>query len=237
MYCKIIYDSMVIDIISNPRWVVWLKKSGRFLPTDPMSANGIVSSDGLVVFNIGGRSVFDGYSEDFKTVSVVEISDNEYNCLKAQITDKTIDANGAEVTLPELAVRKIIDMSQQCEGIIVSGFDIVLSDGISHHFSLQLPDQLKISKLSDRAVAGENFLPYHADNEPCRIFPANDIIAINAMMEGVVEYHTTYFNSLKMYISSLTDKNEINNIKYGMDIPEGYQSDVLKLILSGVLGG
>lgn len=237
MYYKIVYDFIVIDIISNPRWVRWLKNSRRFLFTDPTSANGLVSSDGSCVFNLENRGAFDGYKENYKTVSFVEIPENEYNYLKSQITEKTIDADGVEIPLRDLIPKKIVDMSQQCEATINAGFDIVLSDGISHHFSLHLPDQLKISKLREKAVEGEKFLPYHADNEPCKFYPAKDIIAINAMMEATIEYHTTYFNSLKMYIGSLTDKNEIIDFKYGSEIPEGYQSDVLKLMLSVAEGG
>lgn len=116
------------------------------------------------------------------------------------------------------------------------GFDIVLSDGISHHFSLQIPDQLKISKLNDRAKAGESFLPYHADNEPCKVYSAEDIMAINTTMETIIEFQTTYFNSLKMYINSMTSKDDIINVRYGIEIPEGYHSEVLALMLSAMGG-
>lgn len=237
MYYKVIYDFVVIDIITCPRWVIWLKKSGRFMMTDQISASGILSSDGLTVFNIDGRGLFEGYLNEYETVTVVEISEDEYNCLQSQMKVKAIGADGTEIPLSKITAKKIGEMSQKCEDRIVKGFDIVLSDGISHHFSLQLPDQLKITKLNDRAISGDDFLPYHADNEPCKIYSANDITAINAKMEGVVEYQTTYFNSLKMYINSLTDIMEIINIRYGMDIPAEYQSEVLKLLISDFNGG
>ena len=59
---------------------------------------------------------------------------------------------------------------------------------------------------------------------------------INRTMESIIEYQTTYFNSLKMYINGMTDKDDVLNVKYGVEIPEGYQSDVLKLLLAR-LGG
>ena len=127
-------------------------------------------------------------------------------------------------------------MSQCCEGEITKGFDIVLSDGISHHFSLQIADQIKISKLNDRAMAGESFLPYHADNEPCKIYSADDIRAINSAMEYIVEYQTTYFNSLKMYISGMTSKDDIINVTYGTEIPDGYRSEVLSMMIAAAIG-
>ena len=45
-----------------------------------------------------------------------------------------------------------------------------------------------------------------------------------------ITYHTTYFNSLKAYIKSLRSINTISKVRYGMDIPERYQSDVWKEI-------
>ena len=52
MFCKIVYNHIVIDIIDDPRWVIWANKSGRFLLTDETTANGIVASNGLEVFHI-----------------------------------------------------------------------------------------------------------------------------------------------------------------------------------------
>ena len=237
MFYKIVYEHIVIDIICNPHWVIWANKSGRFVLTDETSANGIVSSDGSEVFHLSGTKDFLNYQDDYKSVAVVEISEAEYLSLKAQITENAISESGDTLSIEQLIANKVEEMSQTCEDIITAGFDIVLSDGIKHHFSLQLPDQLKITKLNDRAVAGEAFLPYHADNEPCKIFTAQDIMAINTTMEHIVEYQVTYFNSLKMYIRGMTDKNDIINVKYGVEIPEGYQSEVWKLFVSKQIGG
>lgn len=48
----------------------------------------------------------------------------------------------------------------------------------------------------------------------------------------LVSYNTTYCNSLNMWIKAETDSSVIENISYGIDIPETYQSDVLKQYLS-----
>lgn len=47
-----------------------------------------------------------------------------------------------------------------------------------------------------------------------------------------VSYNTTYCNSLNMWIKAETDSTVIESIYYGIDIPETYQSDVLKKYLS-----
>lgn len=125
---------------------------------------------------------------------------------------------------------KIEEMSNACNQVIVSGIDVELSDGETHHFSLEIPDQLKISKLNDRAKSGNNELPYHADGETCRFYKPEDIVAINTAMENVIEFHVTYFNSLRDYIDSMTDIEVIQSVQYGLEIPVDYQSEVLKAL-------
>ena len=235
MFFKIVYNSVVIDIIKNPRWVMWARRVARFVESDPLTANGIVSHGGAI-YHIDGTAPFSGNNNEYKTVIPVEITEHEFHCLESQIVDKAISSSGDEVSLGELIESKINEMSRCCEVEITKGFDIVLSDGISHHFSLQITDQIKISKLNDRAMAGESFLPYHADNEPCKIYSADDIRAINSAMEYIVEYQTTYFNSLKMYISGMTSKDDIINVTYGTEIPDGYRSEVLSMMIAAAIG-
>ena len=43
-----------------------------------------------------------------------------------------------------------------------------------------------------------------------------------------VTFHVTYFRDLRIYIRALQEKTELENVIYGMYIPEEYQSDVLK---------
>lgn len=113
-----------------------------------------------------------------------------------------------------------------------SAFDITLSDKKSHHFSLEVADQLKISKLNDRANAGITVLPYHADGESCKFYTKDEVVALNTAMENCIEFQTTYFNSLRDYIESMTDINDVCAVEYGVDIPEAYQSEVLKMLYS-----
>lgn len=232
MFYKIIYNRIVIDAISEPRWVIWIGQRKQFMLTDKSTANGVVSSDCSEVYHIEGKKSFDKRTEKSKTVSVRMIDESEYHAIMSQKIDAIISESGSIISMAQLKSDKLNDISKRCEQSIMQGFDIVLSDGIQHHFSLKLTDQLKISKLNDKAVSGESFLPYHADDEPCKIYTAEDIIAINHQMECIIEYHTTYFNSLKIYINNMTDKNDIINLQYGDDIPENFQSDVLKIFVA-----
>lgn len=232
MFYKIIYNHIVIDILSDPMWVVWSRNNMFFVPSDITTANGVVASNHNDVYHISGTPEFVGRDEESKTVDVQRIHEAEYLSLKFQLVENAVNEDGTKMSLHELIESKVAEMSAACENEITKGFDIVLSDGVQHHFSLQLPDQLKITKLNDRAVSGETFLPYHADNEPCKIFNADDIIVINKTMEHIVEYQVTYFNSLKMYIRGMTNKDDVLAVEYGIEIPEGYQSDVMKLFVA-----
>lgn len=133
----------------------------------------------------------------------------------------------SEDSIASIKDAKIDEMNNACNLAIVAGIDIELSDGEIHHFSLEIPDQLKISKLNDRAKAGIEELPYHADGETCKFYAPEDVIAINTAMENSIEFHVTYFNSLRDYINSMTDIDEVCAVQYGIEIPVEYQSEVL----------
>ena len=47
-----------------------------------------------------------------------------------------------------------------------------------------------------------------------------------------VSYHTTYCNAVNMWISGTQSTDEIQQIYYGADVPEQYQSDVLKAYIA-----
>ena len=47
-----------------------------------------------------------------------------------------------------------------------------------------------------------------------------------------VTWHVTYFRDLRIYIRSLESKEEVEQVTYGMNIPEAYQSEPLKAMLA-----
>lgn len=92
-------------------------------------------------------------------------------------------------------------------------------------------DQLNLITLTDLVSSGETSIAYHADNELCKFYSAEDIACITNYATQFKTYHVSYFNSLKAYIEALEDVKEISSIEYGTDIPEEYQSEVLKTLL------
>lgn len=190
-------------------------------------------------------------NEDVQTklVEVVEIEKEEYDKLYSSVEtgEEIIISDEENIQEPEFSPdlddntvatiswikeNKIKAMSNICEQTITNGFDIILSDNQTHHFSLSVQDQLNLISLSTMVSSGMTLIPYHADNELCKEYSVEDINLIINQATFFKTYHTTYFNSLKSYINSLNSVDTISIIEYGMEIPEEYQSDVLKSLLA-----
>ena len=43
-----------------------------------------------------------------------------------------------------------------------------------------------------------------------------------------MSYHVTYFRDLRIYIRSLSEEEDVQNVYYGMPIPIEYQSEPLR---------
>lgn len=164
-----------------------------------------------------------------------ELPEEKYQeLLEAWGNEPTVDEVTFEIPAPTVEEQKaalIARMSEKCNATIINGFDMVLDDNETHHFSLKTEDQLKIQALGLKAKSGETVLPYHADGEPCRFFSVQEILNLNVQMESIIEYQTTYFNSLRDYINSLSSVEDLKTVEYGMPIPVEYQSEVLKVLL------
>lgn len=152
--------------------------------------------------------------------------------IEPQIDKWVSYANRTSIDALTLAKEKTIAaMSQICNATIRAGFSVELSDGERHHFSLEMTDQLMISRLAAKVAAGASTVAWHADGEDCQFFFAADIERINAMMESLIDYHTVYFNSLRRWIRSVETMEELSTINYGDSIPAEFQSEVLHWIL------
>ena len=162
-----------------------------------------------------------------------ELSKDKWNELIAVWGDKPTveDIEIPEPDLEDVKTDLINQMSNECNKTILNGVDLLMPDGKTYHFSMQIEDQLKIQALALKAANGETVLPYHADGEPCRFFTVEEISALNQAMESLITFETTYFNSLKTYINSIENIDDLSAIKYGIAIPEKYQSEVLKQLI------
>ena len=134
-------------------------------------------------------------------------------------------------TLEECKTAKKQEISQACEQIIYAGISVTLADGVVEHFALTEHDQLNLFGKQAQLAAGAEQLEYHSDGKPCRYYSAADMQSIIAAAMQHVSYHTTYCNALNMWVVGCETAEELQQIFYGADVPEEYQSEVLKAYL------
>ena len=140
------------------------------------------------------------------------------------------------LTLAELQAAKKAEVSAACEQIIYAGITVDLPDG-PEHFSLTEKDQINLFGKQAQLAAGADQLEYHQDGHPCRYYSAAEMQQIITAAMEHASYHTTYCNSLNMWIAGTGTAEELDAIFYGADIPEEYQSEVLRDYLTKIMEG
>ena len=137
-------------------------------------------------------------------------------------------------TLKEFKTAKKQEISQACEQIIYAGISVTLADGTVEDFALTEHDQLNLFGKQAQLKAGADRLEYHSDGQFCKYYNAVDMQTIITAATQHVSYHTTYCNSLNMWVAGTESADELQQIYYGADVPEQYQSDVLKDYLAEI---
>ena len=249
-YYKLVVENRVIGAVSSDDFRRYLSKHRVILVAD--EANGsYIELNGDFYRDNWMLPPTDSVIQ-FTEAKVLSITEEEYNALKQaeesgedlpveeeepveevyeEPAEEEVDPI-TEATIEYVRDKKIKAMSAACNHTIVGGFDIALSDGETHHFSLTTQDQLNFISLASMIANGETEIPYHADGELCVFYSAEDMSAVIEEATNFKTYHVTYFNSLRNYIQSLDDIEVIAAIVYGAEIPEQYQSDVLKALIA-----
>ena len=250
-YYKLISGTNIVGIATSPDFRRFQKKHKIILICDEQAAQYVQYKDILYHDNWMLPITSDLYK--YESAEVIQIDEQEYNTLKAALETEDeivvepetpveeapeyVDPNDV-ITVDYVKNMKVAEMSKTCNKVITNGFDIVLSDGNVYHFSLTTQDQLNLITLSSMVASGETQIPYHADGELCRFYSAEDINTIITTATQFKTYQVSYFNALKAYVESMTDIETIGAVTYGMEIPAEHQSDVLKVLLAGmVIGG
>lgn len=242
MYYKIVNDNTILGVATSDDLIRYQLLHKMYLLASESSAEAIICNG--VIYRADWMLQFAAPTE-FVAADIVSIDEEEYNALVAAFeTNEKIEIEAEEpidniteevpeeMTVAFIKDAKIKEMKSTCRSTIENGIDVVLSDGETYHFSLTTQDQLNLTTLSAMVSAGETSIPYHADNEPCKYYSVEDILIIITEAKNHIAYHTTYYNSLKLYISSLRSINTISAIVYGCEIPEKYQSEVLVTLLN-----
>lgn len=137
-------------------------------------------------------------------------------------------------TLEELQAAKKQEVNAACNKTIVEGFDVELSDGQIHHFTMKEEDQIAFLTCLVLISKGETAIPWHpngSSTQPCVFYSTDDMQKITDAAYEHRTFHTTYCNSLKIWVEATETAEELQEIYYGADVPETYQSDVLKAYL------
>ena len=165
------------------------------------------------------------------------LPDSDIGKLKKQMAEieervgKVIPPQKEPESLEEWQASKKQEVSAACEAIIYAGVNVTLTDGAVEHFSLTEHDQINLFGKQAQLAAGAEQVEYHADGQPCRYYPAADMRTIIEAAMFHVSYHTTYCNALNVWLAACQTVEEVKEIFYGADVPEEYQSEVLKAYL------
>lgn len=122
-------------------------------------------------------------------------------------------------------------VGEACTETIYSGIDVTLYNGVTEHFSLTATDQTNIqSQLGSIMNFGLKSVAYHADGQNCRKYDYVDFLRIALYASKHVLEHTTYCNFLNNHIRSLSSKEEVLAVQYGMPLSDEEMAQIAKII-------
>lgn len=120
------------------------------------------------------------------------------------------------------AVRQEIGLS--CSAAIYAGVDVG-----KLHYSLTEHDQTEIMAQYTTVKEGAAAVPYHADGELCRMYPAEEFAALAQAATAHIFYHRTYCNHVNAWIGR-ADLDELAGITYGTELPEDLAASMAAII-------
>ncbi len=240
-YYKIVIGKEIKGVINSFNF--FIENNGKLISSTD-SLGQFVECDGILYRDYWMPPIPNNRRQ-YLNASISEITQEEYFAyLKAKQNNEIIIIEEEEEEQPEIVqtpepeepdemleyirASKLNETSHACRATIESGFDIELR-GINKHFSLDVQDQLNLITLSEMAKT-QTLIPYHADGEECVFYTNEEINEIVETATSFKIYHTTYYNALKTYINALETIEEIAAITYGVEIPDEYKSDVLKVL-------
>ncbi len=119
----------------------------------------------------------------------------------------------AVVSLDDVKVNKIKELSKQANDIITNGFDLDIN-GESKHFSLEVHDQQNIIAICQYLLSHEEVSEYmcHADNEDMKLYSRENIFAIRDKMIETITNVVEDYHKKRNIVNSLKTIEEVNNI-------------------------
>lgn len=125
---------------------------------------------------------------------------------------------------------KLEELSVACNNAINAGTQVQLTDGSTEPFTYGLVDQSNVSEMFNAVLLGATQYPYHANDDDCRMYSAQDIVTIYATLSAFKTGQTTYHNQLKSYVKTLSTQEEIEAVTYGQELTGNYLSNYDELM-------
>lgn len=113
-------------------------------------------------------------------------------------------------------VRSVIkqEIGIACTAAIYAGVEVA-----GKRYSLTEHDQTELMAQLQTIKEGAAAVPYHADGELCRMYPAGEFAIVAKAATEHVFYHRTYCNHLNAWINRAALK-ELHTIAYGAELPK-----------------
>lgn len=201
--------------------------SGEFLIDEPLSELTCITKEGGRHFEIEGSS-------ELKQGDIFLYRYEKGKVVKK--TEKDIQKEEEALLFPIAKENKLKEIKETCDAVVEKGFTISTSEG-DKSFSLTQKDQINLMGLSARLQSGDPSLakgvPYHANGDLCKPWSIEEFTAIANTATSFVFYHTTYVNHLKAYILRIDNTEELEQVWYGMPLPEDLENQ-MKELLGGV---
>lgn len=247
IYYKILNENGFVGIGTENELLKYQKKHGILLSCGSKDAQFIGLNDEIYHDDRWMKPI-DEINIVHLDAEVYGITEEEYNTLAAAIeTGEQIEGIleeeeqmpveeveelplQEEITVDFVREVKTKEMSIACNRAITDGFDIELSDGELHHFSMTLQDQTNLADAQTQIIGGASEIAYHADGEDYRMYSADEMTTIIAVANQHKLYHLAYFGSLKTWINALSQIKRIQDIEYGTEIPVKYQSTLFRRV-------
>ena len=125
----------------------------------------------------------------------------------------------------QVRAAKKAEMGVLCSKAIYAGVEAG-----GKRYSLTEHDQTEIMAQTQMVNNGAEAVPYHADGELCRLYPADEFLAVSSAATAHVFYHRTYCNHLNAWINRAT-LEELEGITYGSDLPKDLAKSVRQLTI------
>jgi len=240
-YYKIIQDKNCVGIANSNSFILYQPEIHSFTAANETTGD-LVEYKNKFYRGLWMKPMTTDITIKYTIADIIEITKEEYVAFEEAFKENEIIEEETD-TEPEyikpyippekegvdfIRQSKVNEMSYQCRQAIENGIDII-AQGKTRHFSLTTQDQLNLMSLNIMAQT-QDIIPYHADEEQCIYYTAEEIKQIVAAANSHKIWHTTYYNALKAYINSLETIEEISAITYGTPIPDEFKTEVLKVI-------